>query len=288
MLACNNRGCEILRLSVSLLNFCSLLLLAAWAFANGTPDWTTQAGLIFIGTTFVCAINFCYLVFGGKRFSSQPVTSAGYADALAAMGETQGAARDALRSSSMQALYDLARPRGSLSAERLEEAARLLRDRGEYVRTLNALADFPVAREILYLAGDGNALVDIDAMIRLEGLLAFIHARESEAVSLEAMEFVDVRLDDLYTDAAFDLSHDSPHVDSASSHATITHLPHIDYEDVVKATLRIVPIEQISSLPLAERRALFARVRNIIENGVNQPNASQIEEIKAWVSDNVR
>ena len=288
MLACSYQGYEILRLSVSLLNLCALLLLAAWAFANGMPDWTTQAGLIVIGTTFICAINFCYLVFVGKRSSSQPVTSAGYADALAAIGETQGTARNALRSSSMQALYDLTRPRGSLSAERLEEAARLLRDRGEYVQTLNALADFPVAREILYLAGDGNALVDIDAMIRQEGLLAFLHAREPDEVGLEVMEVVDVRLDDLYTDAAFDLSHASPHENNASAHETTTHSRTIDYEDIVSATLRIVPIEQISGLPLAERRALFARVRNIMETGASQPNASQIEEIKAWVSDNVR
>jgi hypothetical protein len=188
----------------------------------------------------------------------------------------------------MQALYDVASPMGSLSAERLVEATRRLRDRSEYDQALNALAALPVALEIIHLAGDRNAPNDVDAMIRLEGLLAFIHAREPEDVDVEIMETIDVRLDDLYTDAAFDLSHGNPRENSVSAHEIITHSRNIDYEDVVNATLRIVPIEQISGLPLAERRALFARVRNIMETGASQPNASQIEEIKAWVSDNVR
>jgi hypothetical protein len=272
-----------------MLNFCALLALGAWVYFNGMPHWTTNAGAILIGSTALFSLNLGFLALSGQRHSPAMGNSPGYANTLAAIRESRASSIDALRRSSMQALYDAASPLGALSAERLTEAAGLLQRRGEYDRALEQLADAPVAREILSLANHVNTTPDDDAIIRLEGLLAFIHSREPDEGTLEILESVDVRLDALYPDEAFD----PPTVDpsggsapSAPSAQAAAPLRDINYEDVVNATLRIVPLEKISGLALSERRALFSRVRSIMQKTGNLPDASEISEIETWVAAN--
>lgn len=281
-----HEGSEILRLGVSLLDLGALLLLAVWMYLFGIPDWTTQTGAIIIGSTVLLALNLGYLLFWPAKHSPKTGASAGYASALAAIAVARKASVDDFRRSTMSTLYDTASPLGSLSSERLIEAASLLQRRGEYEKVLAALADAPVALEIMYLAGKGNAAGNDDAMIRLEGLLAFIHAREPEDHGVEIMEMADVRLDALYQDAVFEMAPDYGHDILSSQDEPKAPSRDIDYEDVVNATLRIVSIEKISAIPLMQRRALFSRVRNIMEKSGSLPNADQVEEIKAWVSAN--
>lgn len=282
-------GQDTLRLTISMLNLCALLALGAWVHFNGMPHWTTNAGAILIGSTALFSLNLGFLALSGQRHSPAMGNSPGYANTLAAIRESRASSIDALRRSSMQALYDAASPLGALSAERLTEAAGLLQRRGEYDKALEQLADAPVAREILSLANHVNTTPDDDAIIRLEGLLAFIHSREPDEGTLEILESVDVRLDALYPDEAFD----PPTVDpsggsapSAPSAQAAAPLRDINYEDVVNATLRIVPLEKISGLALSERRALFSRVRSIMQKTGNLPDASEISEIETWVAAN--
>ena len=272
-----------------MLNLCALLALGAWVHFNGMPHWTTNAGAILIGSTALFSLNLGFLALSGQRHSPAMGNSPGYANALAAIREGRASSVDALRRSSMQALYDAASPLGALSAERLTEAAGLLQRRGEYDKALEQLADAPVAREILSLANHVNTTPDDDAIIRLEGLLAFIHSREPDEGTLEILESVDVRLDALYPDDAFDPPTVEPSGDTAPSAPTAqaaAPLRDINYEDVVNATLRIVPLEKISGLALSERRALFSRVRSIMQKTGNLPDASEISEIETWVAAN--
>ena len=278
-----------------MLNLCALLALGAWVHFNGMPHWTTNAGAILIGSTALFSLNLGFLALSGQRHSPAMGNSPGYANALAAIREGRASSVDALRRSSMQALYDAASPLGALSAERLTEAAGLLQRRGEYDKALEQLADAPVAREILSLANHVNTTPDDDAIIRLEGLLAFIHSREPDEGTLEILESVDVRLDALYPDEAFDPptvdpsgggAPSAPSAPSAPTAQAAAPLRDINYEDVVSATLRIVPLEKISGLALSERRALFSRVRSIMQKTGNLPDASEISEIETWVAAN--
>jgi hypothetical protein len=269
------------------LNLGAFLLLAAWIYLNGIPDWTTQAGKSIIAATCITALNATYLTFASRK-PPRAQAMAGYAAALAAIAAARKTSLDGLRGETIQLLYDLPEAPGMLLADQLVETAKRLQGRAEYDKALESLAHAPVAREIFFLAGAGNAAGNDDAMIRLEGLLAFIHTREAEEAVLEALDHNDMRLDALFPDSAMPMAPSAPQPETIAVDADKPRLADISYEDVVNATLRIVSIDQISGLPVTQRRALFSRVRGIMEKDGGSLNPTQVEEIEMWVSANSR
>ncbi|MDP4822807.1 MAG: hypothetical protein NWR47_02550 [Aestuariivirgaceae bacterium] len=265
------------------MNLAALALLSGWFYVHGLPDWTTHAGALLVGATVLAVLNSGYLVRRPSR-PSNPFMSPSYANALKAMEQARQSPSNQMREYTIEALLQIAGSMGTLSADQLMEAAGQLQRRGEYERMLESLASLPVAHEILRLAGQGHAFQVDDARVRLEGLLALIHAPELEDGHFEFVETDGVRLDALYPENAFDIP--------ASEYAEPVHEPetpsvtphyHINYEDVVSTTMQILPIDKISGLSLAQRRMLFSLVRRSMENANGKPSTADIREIKVWL-----